>query len=436
MLISFIANFKKKKNNFATINNKFTIMKKLIFISLFLGAITVNAQLKVLNSGYVGVNSTTPLSSFQIYDNYTKVAFGNATTLTDGISYMGLNAVRQSSGTWLSTNNGTKNGGAIIYGDLNGSINFSLITSTGNTDHQYYDFDVSSNTIVKFGTSCFIATGTNNPPTGIKNFFKGWKTAFDNGTQTTLYFDLSNIDPRVYSTRNSVTGDPLIVFYNSNTAAYEDIKARSFIQASDASLKHNVADISNSIDKLTHLRPISFNWNGEAPGHAKSFGFLAQEVEQVIPEIVFTDDTAHIKSMNYIALIPYLVQAIKEQQEQIKTLQEELLSCCNTNRTKDMKINNTINSGNENIKNAYLLQNTPNPFTAKTTIRYYIPENTISASLMIFDMQGKLIKTYLINNKKDGYTEINGGEMQPGMYMYSLIIDGKEIDTKRMILTE
>jgi hypothetical protein len=51
-------------------------------------------------------------------------------------------------------------------------------------------------------------------------------------------------------------------------------------------------------------------------------------------------------------------------------------------------------------------------------------------------MQGKLIKTYPINTKKEGSIEINGGEMQPGMYLYSLIIDGKEIDTKRMILTE
>ncbi|GAB4452719.1 MAG: hypothetical protein Fur0028_08220 [Bacteroidales bacterium] len=82
------------------------------------------------------------------------------------------------------------------------------------------------------------------------------------------------------------------------------------------------------------------------------------------------------------------------------------------------------------------MQNVPNPFSTKTTIRYYIPETSNTAKLMIFDMQGKLIKTYPVSNKKEGSTEINGGEMQPGMYMYSLIIDGKELDTKRMILTE
>ncbi len=382
----------------------------------------------------VGIKTTNPLSAFQVNDSYIKTAFGsaNASGLNWGTSYIGFNAVRQSNGYWLSNRDGsTANGGSIIYGGLDGSINFALIANTGNTDHQYDDANVSSNTIVKFGTSCFIATGTNNPPSGCKNYFKGWKTIFENSVayKGTINIDLSNTDPRLFT-----TGSTQIVLYNTISGQYEDIKARSFIQSSDASLKQNVADISNSIDKLTRLRPVSFNWNGEVPGHAKSFGFLAQEVEQVIPELVFTDDSSHLKSMNYIALVPYLVQAIKEQQEQIKTLQDELSSCCTTGNTKDMMINS--NSSNTSSKTAFLMQNVPNPFSTKTVIRYYIPETSNTAKLMIFDMQGKLIKTYSVSNKKEGYTEINGGEMQPGMYMYSLIIDGKELDTKRMILTE
>jgi hypothetical protein len=51
-------------------------------------------------------------------------------------------------------------------------------------------------------------------------------------------------------------------------------------------------------------------------------------------------------------------------------------------------------------------------------------------------MQGKLIKTYSLTTKGDGTVEINASELQPGMYMYSLITGGKEVDTKKMILTE
>ncbi|NMD00180.1 MAG: T9SS type A sorting domain-containing protein [Bacteroidales bacterium] len=406
-------------------------MKKWIFISQFMCIVAAQAQLKVLSSGNVGINSTTPLSSFQIYDDYTKVALGSANSITNGISYLGFNAVRQSNGTWLSANNGTKNGASIIYGDLDGSINFATIASTGNSNQTYSNSTVTANTMVKFGTYCYIATGTNNPPGGIRNFFKGWKTAFDNGTQTTLYFDLSNIDPRIWSTRNSASGDPQIVFYNSNTGNYVDIKARSYLLGSDASLKQNIEAITSATEKIIQLQPVSFNWNGEQAHHAKSYGFIAQQVEQVLPDIVFTDDTSHLKSINYIAIIPYLVQAFKEQQHHI-----DLLNAKITNDNKSTQITTNSPSSSENENNAYLIQNTPNPFNTKTIIRYYVPEPATSASLMIFNMQGTLIKTYQINTKKDGYTEINGGEMQPGMYLYSLIIDGIEIDTKRMILTD
>lgn len=316
-------------------NQKQFFMKKLFLISIVCATITVHAQFKFLSNGNAGLATTNPLTTLQIYDDYTKIAVGSANTLTDGISYLGLNAVRQSNGTWLSANNGAKNGSAIIYGDLNGSINFATIASTGSSNQTFSNTTVSSNTMVKFGTICYIATGTNNPPSGIRNYFKGWKTAFDNGVYaTTLYFDLSNSDPRIYSTRNGVTGDPQIVFYNSSVG-YEDVKARSFIVASDASLKNNVTTLSNCLEKVKQLRGVSFNWNNAAASAPKSFGFIAQEVEQVIPEVVFTDDTAHIKTMNYIALIPYLVEAIKEQNStiqqqstEIELLKKIIQDCC------------------------------------------------------------------------------------------------------------
>ena len=50
-------------------------------------------------------------------------------------------------------------------------------------------------------------------------------------------------------------------------------------------------------------------------------------------------------------------------------------------------------------------------------------------------MQGKLIKTYPLTAKGEGNIEITANELQPGMYMYSLITGGNEIDTKKMILT-
>ncbi len=64
----------------------------------------------------------------------------------------------------------------------------------------------------------------------------------------------------------------------------------------------------------------------------------------------------------------------------------------------------------------------------------YIKISTMAskAEIMLFDMQGALIKKYEIKDK--GYIDIAQGELRAGIYLYSLIVDNKEIDTKRMII--
>ena len=88
------------------------------------------------------------------------------------------------------------------------------------------------------------------------------------------------------------------------------------------------------------------------------------------------------------------------------------------------------------ISPAKLYQNNPNPFSESTEIRYYIPENTTNAVICIYDMVGGQIMK--IENLSRGYSSVtlNGSQLRAGMYMYSLLVDGREIDTKRMILTD
>jgi len=85
---------------------------------------------------------------------------------------------------------------------------------------------------------------------------------------------------------------------------------------------------------------------------------------------------------------------------------------------------------------AELFQNTPNPYTQSTLISYSLPESTGSAFIIIFDMAGTQISKTALTQKGNGNISINGGELAAGMYLYSLVADGKEIDTKRMILTK
>jgi hypothetical protein len=71
-----------------------------------------------------------------------------------------------------------------------------------------------------------------------------------------------------------------------------------------------------------------------------------------------------------------------------------------------------------------------------TAIKYYIPETVQNAIIYIYDMNGKQLKSYTISMRGNNLIIINGSEFNPGMYLYTLIADSKEIDTKRMILTE
>jgi hypothetical protein len=95
----------------------------------------------------------------------------------------------------------------------------------------------------------------------------------------------------------------------------------------------------------------------------------------------------------------------------------------------------TANDINREASRAVLYQNAPNPFTERTEIKFELPVNSKNVFIYVFNMQGSLVKQISISNMQRSII-INGSELTAGMYLYSLIVDGKEVDTKRMILTK
>ena len=81
-------------------------------------------------------------------------------------------------------------------------------------------------------------------------------------------------------------------------------------------------------------------------------------------------------------------------------------------------------------------QNTPNPFSETTTIQYALPNDVKTALLCVYDLNGKQMLQKELAGRGNASVTLQGGELPAGMYLYSLIADGKVIDTKRMILTE
>ncbi|MDY0053484.1 MAG: T9SS type A sorting domain-containing protein [Bacteroidales bacterium] len=108
-------------------------------------------------------------------------------------------------------------------------------------------------------------------------------------------------------------------------------------------------------------------------------------------------------------------------------------SSTSTFSTKSMIDTNSVD---RITTNAFLYQNTPNPFNTTTEIKYFLPEGATNSNIYVFNMQGNLLLTYNLTNNGFGTIEINGSSLSAGMYIYTLTINGKEVETKRMILTK
>lgn len=160
------------------------------------------------------------------------------------------------------------------------------------------------------------------------------------------------------------------------------------------------------------------------------------------------------KAISYTDLIAVIIEAIKEQQAQIEALQtsaylreneiarlheaiRHLSSSNNGIESKSETIFEERSSTNESSANSgKLLDNIPNPFSSTTEIKFEISKMANYASLIINDLQGTEIKSYKISQKGFGSIILSSSELKTGIYFYTLIIDNKIIDTKKMILTK
>lgn len=98
--------------------------------------------------------------------------------------------------------------------------------------------------------------------------------------------------------------------------------------SSDAKFKTNINSINDPLAQLQQLRGVTFDWNKTAYpdiefSDGNQYGLIAQEVEKVFPDMVKTDENGD-KAVAYYQLIPVLLEAIKQQQQQINTLQQEI----------------------------------------------------------------------------------------------------------------
>jgi trimeric autotransporter adhesin len=238
----------------------------------------------------------------------------------------------------------------------------------------------------------------------------------------------------------------------------------SWSTLSDGRFKKDVKEDVSGLAFIEKLRPVSYVVDDEAVSKflkipdsvrnvlartpqksSRQTGFVAQEVESVIKKsgLVFhgvevpQNDSEHY-SIRYAEFVVPLVKAVQElntivKQQQLESVEQklEITSLKEQLKAYDGATNNGL-SETETV----LYQNNPNPFSTDTEIKMELSESAVNAVVIVYNLEGKQLKDVRINGRGKTSVKIAGSELNAGMYLYALIVDGKVVDTKRMILTK
>jgi trimeric autotransporter adhesin len=168
-------------------------------------------------------------------------------------------------------------------------------------------------------------------------------------------------------------------------------------------------------------------------------GFVAQEVEEAAKKIGYdfsgvnkpqNEHTPYgLRYSEFVVPLVKAVQELSQQNDDLKKQNEQL-------KSKLDKVEAALALQPQNIelgKNAKLEQNVPNPYSTSTTISYYLPANTHNAYINFYASNGAFLKSVKLSGSGNGTININANELPSGAYRYSLIIDGKVVETKQMV---
>ena len=406
-------------------------MKKIILtIISFAFLASVSAQLRVDNRGYVGVKSpsTTTLQS------PLSINSSGQNTYQVGIlaPQSGIHIDRDGEASYASyvysLFGGTKLGRSLYnYGLLGAALSPSSLGS----GRAYGVFGVAGNSTSGYNYGVMGLLGGTGNGAGIvgssndnRDIFISAKFAgyFVGDVRVTGLINGVNVTSSDLRLKQDIVelGSFATKAGNSNSALNKVLKMTPI------QYKYKQTYLSKSI--ATDTATVSsalFDENSPVFKHIQ-YGLIAQEIQELYPDLVYEDSNGYL-SVNYVGLIPILIEAIKELKAEQKT-ELKLRSAAPQAENNMSDINFAV------AQPAQLYQNSPNPFSQSTQIKFYIPENVKSAEIYIFDMQGSLIQR--IPADRSGSVEIKAAGLNAGMYLYSLIVDGQEVDTKRMILTK
>ena len=406
-------------------------MKKIIISSLFImGIFSQNCfgQLKVGSSGNVGIGpleaSYSLLSVGQGYGNSNYTATISSTSSKQGLLIENnTTSLSQSPNVGLTVAN-TYCSGKSTYGiriipdqmnGYNGSTSYSLYANAGGSQGECYGVAATLSGIGSAYGAAIIGSTSSSPTLQHSGQFAGYFKGDVRITGTTYTNILIPSSLNRSSQRSSLSD------------YFTDEKTTDKLSKLNSLIISNIegSDMTRTSDKEAESNPEPI----QTRMSSVRYSIDEESLREVYPELVYEDLDGNV-SINYIEMVPLLVQSIKELNAKIEELQGN-----------DIKKAPSRNAGATTIGDTEadlfsVSQNEPNPFTESTTIKISIPKKTQKAALMIYDMSGKQIKQININERGKTSVNITSQGLAAGMYLYSLIADGRVISTKRMILTK
>ena len=157
------------------------------------------------------------------------------------------------------------------------------------------------------------------------------------------------------------------------------------------------------------------------------YGLDADQLKAVYPELVYEDANGNV-SINYVEMVPLLVQSINELSQKVAELEGSA--------PKNVKAQPTaIEENVSDIDMVRMDQNKPNPFSESTVIALNIPTDAQTAGIFIYDMSGKQVKSLPVTERGETNITVYANDLTAGMYIYTLVVDGKVAVTRRMIVS-